>query len=94
LIAYLLTELNGESVYNILKTKGADESTKILAEKVFDLHKTDYGIFVRITNKENTEWVELIKPKSVISKDTNFILERIKIDENKYINVMLIKKAK
>jgi len=95
LLAFLQTKINGETVFNLLKEKEIDEKVKSLAENVFRIHKKDYQIFVRLYNKDNTEWVEVIEPQGAITdKRLKFTSNRIKLEDDKYISVQLFEKAK
>lgn len=101
--SYLLTKNNeGKTIYEQLKNEKLDEDTKLneniksLAEKVFDHYRKDYGIFVRLTNKVGDQWIEIIEPKTIIPKRTwpHIISDRIKLDEEKYAQVILSEKEK
>tara|TARA_Y100000310_G_C20259545_1_gene612988 strand:+ start:44 stop:514 length:471 start_codon:yes stop_codon:yes gene_type:complete len=94
LLAFVQTEINEESIFNLLKKEELDKEVLILAENVFKIHKNDYQVFARLTNKANTKVVEIIEPQGAITdKRLRFTLNRIKLEDDKYVGLQLFKKT-
>ena len=94
--SYLLTKDNtGVNVYNELKKEQLDpkiklgDNVKSLGEKVFSPYRTNYGVFVRLTNKVGDKWVEIVEPKAIVPKKNwmDFIGNKIKLDDDKYVSM-------
>ena len=99
--SYLLTkDSTGVNVYEQLKKEQLDSKIKLgdnvknLGEKVFSPYRTNYGVFVRLTNKVGDNWAEIIEPKTIIPKKNwaDFIGDKIKLDDDKYVSMSLFSK--